>query len=91
MLPDCKNPTAPEPRQERVTVDLAELDRQRLARGWSRTRLAAQMGTSRAPVDALYKNGWTSPATAAKLWEALDRTPPSAAALLLAEGTEGAA
>jgi transcriptional regulator with XRE-family HTH domain len=77
---------------ERKTVDLDELERQRQARSWSRARLAEEMGVSRPALYSIYRNGWTSPATAAKLVAAFERTTPSEmTARLLGQPTEGAA
>jgi transcriptional regulator with XRE-family HTH domain len=70
-------------------VNLPQLDRERRLRGWTKARLASEMGVAPATVADLYSRGEAAPGTYAKIWAALERSPVSEMARLLAGDVEG--
>jgi transcriptional regulator with XRE-family HTH domain len=95
MLPDGTNRTengGPVNSPDRLPVDLERLDRERRLRGWTKLRLAEEMGVSQFTVNDIYSRGAAAPETFKKLTDALERSEPSELARSLAgEPSEGAA
>lgn len=95
MLPDGTNRTevtGAVNSPDRLPVDLAVLDRERLLRGWTKARLAEEMGVTPFTVTDIYSRGNAAPETFKKLTDALERSVPSELARsLAAHQSEGAA
>lgn len=73
-------------------MDLQALDRARGLRGWNKGDLARRSGINPLTVSELYRHGYTSSQTFAKIVAALEAHPPAAEAhALLAAPAEGAA